>query len=433
MKKALIISYYWPPAGGISVHRSLKIVKYLRNFGWEPVVFTPENAHYSYNDEGNFRDVPENLTVLRNRILEPFKIFKLLSGRNKNDSLNNIVHVRTRRQTVIDKIGIWIRANFFIPDARSLWIPRSVKYLVNYLQKNPVDIIFADGPPHTNNVIAMRVSKKTGIPYLADFQDPWTQVDYYQLFPFTRRADKKHRSLEQEVFKQASKITIASPSWKHDLEKIGARNVEVLYWGYDEEDFIELQPETDSSFSFTHTGLLGYDRNPVTLFKILKELSGQDNEFKSALKLNLIGQVDYSVHQSIREAGLEDFVHEYGIISRKKTLEIAMGSSVLLLLLNKAFNSKGRLPGKLYEYLKIRRPVLGLGMKGSDAEKILHETGAGSFFDYEDHENIKKFILNAFIKYKKGRLDPNQGNIEKYSILNQVRKLAEFFNEIIEN
>jgi hypothetical protein len=430
MKKVLVISYYWPPAGGISVHRSLKIVKYLRSFGWEPTVLAPLDAHYSYYDDGNLKDIPENLTVIRKRIIEPFATFKLISGRKKNESMNNILHVRSRKQTIIDKLGIWIRANFFIPDARALWIGPSVRYLRRYLKKNPVDVLFADGPPHTNNVIAMKVSKKTGIPYLADFQDPWTQVDYYELFPFTRWADKKHRKLEQAVFRQASRITIASPSWKKELEKIGARNVEVLYWGYDDDDYVNLVPEKDPSFSITHMGLMGFDRNPQTLFRILNELIDEIPGFKSDLKLKLIGQTDYSIKKSIKNFNLEDVTINYGIINRSRALNISSGSSLLLLLLNQAKNAKGRLPGKLYEYLKIRRPILALGIKDSDAERIIKETGAGVFFEYTDYKKLKEYLILTYKKYKEDNLPDTTGNIEKYSVKNQVRKLASFFNDI---
>jgi len=430
MRKVLIISYYWPPAGGISVHRSLKFAKYLRKFGWEPIVYVPSNADYPYYDEGNLKDIPENLTVLTQPIKEPFKIFKALSGRGKSESLNNIVHVRTRKQSLIDKLGIWIRGNFFIPDARSLWIRPSVKYLSSFLKSNPVDAIFADGPPHTNNVIAMKLSKRRGIPYLADFQDPWTQVDYYELFPIIRWADKKHKRLEQEVFREASKITIASPSWKIDLEQIGAKNVDVLYWGYDEEDFAELNPIENPYFSIAHIGLMGFDRNPEVLFKVLGDLKEENEEFSKDLKIILAGQIDYSVKKTISECDLDFNVEYHGIVGRIAALKMAKGCSLLLLLLNKARNAKGRLPGKLYEYLRLRRPVITLGQKDSDAEHIIRQTGSGESFEYDDSLKIRDFILSSYDKFKNKQLLQTTGEIGYYSVENQTKRLAEFLNGI---
>ncbi len=430
MRKVLIISYYWPPAGGISVHRSLKFAKYLRKFGWEPVVYVPSNANYPYYDEGNLKDIPENLTILTRPIKEPFNIFKILSGRGKNESLNNIVHVRTRKQSLIDKLGIWIRGNLFIPDARSLWIRPSVKYLSSYLKANPVDAIFADGPPHTNNVIATKLSKRYGIPYLADFQDPWTQVDYYELFPITSWADKKHKRLEQEVFNQASKITIASPSWKIDLEQIGAKNVEVLYWGFDEEDFADLKPIENPYFSIAHIGLMGFDRNPEVFFRVLGDLKEENQEFSKDLKIILAGQIDYSVKKSISECNLDINVEYHGIVDRIAALKMAKGCSLLLLLLNKAKNAKGRLPGKLYEYLRLRRPVVALGFKDSDAEEIIKNTGSGESFEYDDSLKIRDFILSSYNKFKNEQLLQTTGEIGYYSVENQTKRLSEFLNGI---
>jgi glycosyltransferase involved in cell wall biosynthesis len=430
MRKVLIISYYWPPAGGISVHRSLKFAKYLRKFDWEPIVYVPSKADYPYFDEGNFKDIPENLTILTHPIKEPFKLFKMVSGRGKDESLNNIVHVRTRKQSWIDKLGIWIRGNFFIPDARSLWIQPSVKYLSTYLKSNQIDAIFADGPPHTNNVIAMKLSKKYGIPYLADFQDPWTQVDYYDLFPLTSWADSKHKRLEQEVFRQASKITIASPSWKTDLEHIGAENVDVLYWGYDEDDFSDLEAIENPYFSIAHIGLMGFDRNPDLLFKVLGELKEEDQQFNQDLKIILVGQIDYSIKKKISEYNLDLNVEYHGIVDRIAALKIAKGSSLLLLLLNKAKNAKGRLPGKLYEYLRLRRPVLTLGLKNSDAEQIIDDTLSGESVEYDDTGKIRDFILDSYNRFKNNQLLQTTGDISFYSVENQTRRLAEFLSEI---
>ncbi|MCD6367231.1 MAG: glycosyl transferase family 1, partial [Bacteroidales bacterium] len=235
MKKVLIISYYWPPAGGISVLRTLKFTKYLRKFGWEPIVYAPQNASYLYLDKNNFDDIPENIEIIRRKILEPFNLFRILTGRNKNDTSNPVY--ATSRKSFLDNFSIWLRGNFFIPDARCLWIKPSVKFLTGYLKENPADAILTDGPPHTNTVIGMRLAQKFNIPFLADFQDPWTQVDYYKMMKIGKRADKKHHRLEQEVFRVAKKITIASPTWAKDLEKIEAKNVDTIYYGYDEEDF----------------------------------------------------------------------------------------------------------------------------------------------------------------------------------------------------
>lgn len=261
MKKVLVITYYWPPAGGVSVLRTLKIVKYLREFGWEPIVFTVSNPSYPYIDMNNLNDVPDGLEVIKGPIIEPFDIFKKLSGRKKEERLDNILQVRSKNSNLFESLGIWVRANFFIPDARSLWIRPSVKYLKRYLKKNKVDAIFSDGPPHTNTVIANKLSVNFNLPWLADFQDPWTQADYYEMFPIGKIAHLRHMKMEKRVFENADKITIASPTWKNDLEKIGANDVSVVYYGYDETDFEKIDSKKLSNkILITHAGLLGIER-----------------------------------------------------------------------------------------------------------------------------------------------------------------------------
>ena len=222
-KRVLIITYYWPPSGGITVLRCLKIAKYLRRYGWEPVIFTAENAHYPTIDRSNGRDVPAGVEVIRQKIWEPYALYKKFMGKPADENVNNVFYTDSAAGGWKHELAVWVRSNFFIPDARATWISGSVKRLTAYLSKHPVDAIFSDGPPHSNTRIATLVSKATGTPWLADFQDPWTQVDYYQLLNLTRWGRAKHERQEQEAFEQADKITIVSPTWKTELEAIGRR------------------------------------------------------------------------------------------------------------------------------------------------------------------------------------------------------------------
>lgn len=432
MKKVLIITYYWPPAGGIGVQRCLKLAKYLRGFGWEPVVYTAKNAQYSYFDVSGLKDVPPGIEILKRKIFEPFTFYKLLSGRKKTDPVPNPIHVRSKRSGWLDQLAVWIRGNFFIPDARSLWIKPSIRYLSKYLKNIPVDAIFSDGPPHTNTVIAGRLSKKFGIPWLADFQDPWTQVDYYPLLKLTRKADRKHKKLEQEVFKTAGAITIASPTWKKDLESIQAKNVHVVYWGYDEDDFVDQPVEKDPHFIISHSGLLGYDRNPKVFFQVIHDLINEVPSRKEMIRLIFPGSVDFSVRDEIEKLGLLEITSFPGTLPRPEALKITCRSNLLLLPLNQAANAKGRIPGKFFENLRSQIPVLCLGPAGSDVATILEKTGHGECFSYDDYQGIKQFIA----KYLKAGNQSGQilctGDVSEYFVKNQVQKVASLLNDLPE-
>lgn len=426
-KKVLIITYYWPPAGGISVLRCLKFAKYLREFGWEPIVYVPENADYPSYDDTNSKDIPEGITILKYPIWEPFSLFKKLSGRKKSDNANP-VYQRDKKPSLIDKFSIWLRGNYFIPDARAAWIKPSVKYLSEYLSNNPVDALLTDGPPHTNTVIACQLSKKFSIPWLADFQDPWTQVDYYKMMHIGRRADGIHKRLEQEAFRTAKKITIASPTWKKDLESIGANNVDVIYWGYDEDDFAPITPQKNTDhFVILHAGILGFDRLPDKFIKAVGDLAKANSQFRKKLLLKFYGPVDFELKELVQKEGLEQNTLFGGNISRQKVLEELMNANLLLLLLNKADNAQGRLPGKLYEYLRAYTPILCLGPEHSDASHILKETQTGDSLEYNDYEGIFKTITRAF-EHKSMDFKPQ--NIQQFDIKNQTEKVAGYLNEI---
>jgi len=430
MKKVLIVTYYWPPSGGIGVHRSLKFVKYLRDFGWEPIVYAPQDAQYPYFDETNYKHIPENLTVLKHRIFEPFDLFRKVSGRKKTDQANP-VYVRDRKLSKIDNLAIWIRGNLFIPDARCFWIKPSLRYLRKYLSENPVDAIFSDGPPHTNTVIACRLSKATGIPWLMDFQDPWTQVDYYDMLKIGKRADRIHHKLEKEAFETAKKTTIVSPCWKTDIEKIGAKNVDVLYWGYDEDDFAHESEPLDEEFSIVHAGQLGYDRSPDTLIKILGDIKRKNPEFSKKLQLKFAGTVDYAIVEQIKKEGLEENYVALGNISRPEAIKLTEKAQLLLLPLNIAENAKGRIPGKLFENLRVKRPILCLGPTDSDVSKILQKTNSGKTSEYDDYQALHGYIIEIFNKYNSGNNKPESFGFESFNVKTQTEILAGYLNEIV--
>ncbi len=433
-KRVLIISYYWPPSGGIAVLRCLKFAKYLRKFGWEPVVFTAKDAHYPTVDDSNDRDLPPGLEVIRQPIWEPYSWYKQFMGKPADENVNNVFYTDEADGGWKHNLAVWVRSNFFIPDARATWIAGSVKRLTAYLKEHPVDAILSDGPPHSNTRIATLVSRATGIPWLADFQDPWTQVDYYQLLNLTGWGRRRHERMEQEAFDQATKITIVSPSWKSDLESIGARNVDVLVWGYDPDDFAGLTRRPHEKFTLTHLGIMGYDRHPQPLFSAIARLNETLPGFREAFELRLFGQVDHRIRTSIEAFGIENQVNFAGSVPRGEALQQTLDSHLLLLLLNQQDNAKGRIPGKLFEYLAARRPIVNFGPTDSDVAGILSETGSGPTFDYgAAPEAITAELTSHFARYQRGTdIAMDREVIEKYSHPVLVKQLAGWLEEIVE-
>lgn len=431
LKKVLVITYYWPPAGGIGVLRCLKFVKYLRQYGWEPVVYTVADPSYAYIDHNNEKDIPEGITVLRGRAYDPTALFKKLSGRKKNDPLQNIVTSSTKKPSFIDNFGIWVRGNFFIPDARFLWAKPSISYLSEYLKEHKIDAILTDGPPHTNTLIGLRLSQMLNIPWLADFQDPWTQVDYYAKMKIGKRADQKHKRLEQEVFQTARKITIASPSWKTDLEAIGAKNVDVIYYGYDESDFLGFKKQPSPVFSIFHAGLLGSDRNISIFFETIRELLSETPALKAIIRMEFAGEVDHSIKEAVELNGLSDITIFSGMLSRKTVIEKYQSASLLLLPVNQAENAKGRIPGKLFEYLRTYTPILVFGPEDGDVKQIVEDKKLGISVSYERSESIiKQYLLSLLIQFNPLEPVSLQADIHELSNEHITGKIAYFLHEI---
>lgn len=411
--------------------RCLKIAKYLRQFGWEPVIYTAANAHYPSIDHTNERDVPPGATVLRHPIWEPYHIYKRLTGKPPDANVNNVFYVQDDKPGFMHHFSVWMRSNFFIPDARAAWIAPSVRFLRRYLREHPVHAIFSDGPPHTNTRIATLLKQYTGIPWLADFQDPWTQVDYFAMLRLTPWGRRRHERMEQEVFRWADRITIVSPSWARDLEAIGAQRVSVIPWGFDPDDYADLPVPDTSKFVLAHTGIMGHDRNAPALFQALRALCAAEPGFAQHLELRLVGQVDFSVQEAIRGAGLQDHLHLPGSVDRRQALQLAASSAVLLLLLNQQPNAMGRIPGKLFEYLALRRPILTLGPPQADAARIIEDAAAGHAFAYDDAQGIQAAVLQWYRAWKAGALSaPLNTSIEPYSSVHLTARIAALLNEI---
>ena len=424
-KKLLIISYYWPPAGGVVTYRLLKFIKYLQPLGWQITVYVPNNPRYENMDPSLEEQVPSGVTVIRHPIVEPLAWLSRLSQKG---NANTTLSAQSKHAGWAARLALWIRGNLFIPDARRLWIGPSVRFLRKYLREHSVDILFSTAPPHTTTVIANRLKQYTQVPWVADFRDPWTQVDYLQWFPLTRWAWQKHRRLEQQALQQANLILNVSEAWKEDLERIGARTVEVIYSGYDPDDFAHLSRTAPEKFIITHAGLLGYDRLPQQLFAVLQKLLQEDAALADKLLLQLVGAVDEEVVRCAQSYGLGPYLTCPGVVSRQETLQLLIDSSVVLVLLNHAKNAKGRVPGKLFEGLASGNAILCLGPLDSDAATIVRRAGAGECIEYTEADRMEECLRRWYTLFINGQAAVAHPS-EEYSAAYQTSRLDQLLRE----
>ncbi|MFH1121129.1 MAG: glycosyltransferase family 4 protein [Bacteroidota bacterium] len=429
-RRVLIISYYWPPSGGAGVQRWLKFVKYLRLSGWEPVIYTPENPEYPAIDESLAKDIPDGIEIIRTPIWEPYRFYRKLVGAGKNERINAGFLSEKKRPGLAEHFSIWLRGNFFIPDARKFWIKPSVKFLLKYLAEKPVDAIVSTGPPHSMHMIALGVRRKTNLPWLADFRDPWTNIDFYHELMLTGWADKKHHRQELSVLRKADEVVVISRSMRTDFLSILDREYSVITNGFDEEDVTDLKAEPDKKFTVSHIGTMVKTRNPETLWQAIRAETIHNPAFAVNLEIKLVGSVDYSVNESIGKAGLEKYVNRVNYLPHDEVVRVQQQSQVLLLLINDTPNAKVILPGKFFEYMASRRPILCIGPPDGDAAQVIADTGSGIVVEKNDFSGIQKAVRELYSRYESGNTAIKSSGIEKYSRKELTMRLAERLNRI---
>lgn len=371
MKRVLVITYYWPPNGGAAVQRWLKMAKYLPAHGWAPVVYTPSDPEIIAPDPALALQVPAEVEVLRRPIREPYKLYKRLTGRKADDRVHLGFIKEKARGGWREDLAVWLRGNAFIPDARVWWVRPSVKFLLDHLSRNPVDAIVSTGPPHSMHLIALALKKRTGVRWIADWRDPWTNIDFYRQLKLTAAADRRHHRLEREVVAHADVNVAVGWTMAQELEALGSRRTEVITNGFDHDDVPSPPRAVDEDHSLVHVGSMTASRDVPLLWQALAELRRRDPTFGERLRLRFVGPVDQAVLASVERAGLQDKVERIGQLDHAGAMGEMQRARVLLLSVNDTPNAKGVLTSKLFEYLAVGRPILAVGPADGDVARVL--------------------------------------------------------------
>ncbi|MEZ4797763.1 MAG: glycosyltransferase family 4 protein [Flavobacteriaceae bacterium] len=426
-KKVLIVTYYWPPAGGPGVQRWLKFIKYLPDFNIEPIVYVPSNPSYPVIDESLVDEIPKGLAIIKQPIAEPYKLASKLSKR-KSDAISKGIIPDKKRQGLMERLLLFVRGNFFIPDARKKWIKPSVRYLSSYIRNYNINIVITTGPPHSLHLIGLQLKSKLNINWIADFRDPWTTIGYHKKLKLLPMSKKNHKALESKVLNSADKIIVTSNNTKLNFSSLTQKPIEVITNGYDYHSIENVK--LDNKFTLAHIGSLLSDRNPVVLWKALNELVVENKVFASMFQLNFIGVVSEGVLKSIEQHNLSQYVSLKGYVSHEEAIKYQKQSQVLLLIEIDSEDTKCIIPGKLFEYMVSGRPILAFGPKGSDVSEILRNTNTGNYFLYSDHEAIKEAILDMFEAFRTGHLKSNAIGLQQYNRKTLTSKLAELINNL---
>ncbi len=426
LKKVIIITYYWPPSGGSGVQRYLYFTKYLRQFGWEPVIFTVEDGAYSVVDEKLMDEVPKGIEVIKQKAWEPNQLYKKITGRKETASIDSSIF-KDQKKSFVNRLAIWVRGNLFIPDARMFWIKPSVKRLNKYIENNKVDAIISTSPPQSTHLIANKVSKQNKTPWLADFRDPWTDIGYFDELKLSNWAKKKHLKLEEMVMQNADSLLTVSRIWQKDFEKIRKSSVDYIPNGYESTSVKEIITPDKDFYTWSYVGVLTEDREPTVLWEEMDELYKSNTEFSNKFRLRFVGNISNQIQENIKKYSFHEKVTFKGNIPKSELNEVLYTSNVLLLI--GIPGVRGVLPGKVFEYLNTKRFILNISEENSEAEDFLNKVNGGLSSSFEDREKTKENILELWQNNLDNTMVKSAG-LKKYSRENITKELVLILNRI---
>ena len=413
MKKVLIITYYWVPAGGVAVQRFLKFTKYLRDYGWEPIILTVKDGSYPYTDPMLQDEVPEGIQVYRTKTFEPFEIYNLLRGQ-KGKTVPLAVATASKK-SLFQKLSGYIRANFFLPDARVGWKPYAIKQASEIIASQKMDAIITTGPPHSTHLIGQALKAKYKLPWVADFRDPWTEIFNNQYLPFTASSIAKDKKMEAAVLRDCDVATVIGEGMKTVFPSAYTAKMQVITNGYDESDYDrDLKPETDK-FRMRYVGNLFSNQNIPALWSAIAELRKESADFAKDFELELTGKVDSAIRESIAEYGLQECTKYISFIPHQEAVAKMQTASLLLSVIPDVANNKLIITGKIFEYMGAGRPIFLIGPPDSDAAIVVNNSQSGSIHDYREKDKMKESLLKYYQQFKSGVYNEVPKNIEAYS------------------
>ena len=434
MKSVLILTYYWPPAGGPGVQRWLKFAKYLEEFGWKAHILTVRDGTYSALDEQLLKEVPEGIPVYKTKSRDPFRIYNILKGKKSGSVSVALININ-KEKSLVDRLSMYIRSNCCIPDARKGWIPFAYKEAMKIISDKNIDMIVTTGPPHSTHLAGLKIKRKIGIKWLADLRDPWTTVYYNDMLPRTEATKRKDKKYEDDVLGNADVLTVVSPGMKKEFSDRNP-HIEVVLNGF---DLADMEPSgiaggSDGRFRLTYTGNFKPNQHVPLIWDAISELIAEDEGFRKNFVLSFVGNVDATVPGYFSEKALSENLELISYVPHAEVTRLMAESDLLLFVIPQSLNNKLIITGKLFEYLASGTPVLSVGPVDGDAALILKDTGRDKMIDYLDKETFKQRLYQLYRDWKENNSNLPQMDVrmlDKYSRRSSASNIAEIMKELI--
>lgn len=447
MKKVLVVAYLFPPIGGIGVQRSLKMVKYLRQFGWEPYVLTVDPVYHATYDPSLMQQVPAGVVIERVPQSDPSVFLRMRQAKGAQNATSTsgenhtaagvsqrikgavLSAVKTSVKTLKDLV--------MIPDDQALWYLRAREKAVEMVRRHQIDLIYTTSGPHSDLLVGRYVKRKTGIPWIAEFRDPWTQNMHFNARGWRKRIEEK---MERSVMLEADRVVTVTDSFARNFQKKYPEMTPpaVIYNGFDPEDYQDIRPSgNEGKFTLAYTGILYQKRHPRHFLKAVHELIAEGKMERDQIRLTFAGVFDYPGYSEnsdyVRQLGLDDVVDVRGYLPHHEALSLLKGADVQLLIGDTAPESGDYIPGKLFEYMALGKPIFALMMPGAST-RIIDQYQLGKWVEPADHEAIKDTLYRMYLNWKESRSAlPQVGkkrDLHKYQRDYQAGQLAEIMGNL---
>jgi len=430
-KKVLFVVYNFPPAAGAATQRVLKFLKYLNKFGFQTFVLTVNKVDYPDLDFSLIEKIPSETKVIKTKYWTPFGIYRKITGR-KSDEKIPVAFIKDNHKSIAERISVFLRLNFFLPDAKVGWLPFAVNEGKKLIKSEKIDVVISSGPPHTTHLIAKSLKQKTKIKWIADFRDPWTDIDYYSGMKRTKIAQWIDSKLEKSVLKNADYVVSASEGYLNIIKSKGIENnYDVLTNGFDIDDFQHIKHKPQSKFIISYTGNMPITRNPENLWLALEELLQENSDFAENFEFHFAGVIDEEIENKIKEMKFYKHFLNHGYVSHTEVLDLIFNSHLLIMIVNRVATSNEILPGKIFEYIASGNFVLVIGPESGVSACLIKYVKQGVAIDYEDKSRMKDLILQLYNKWKKGELIKIE-SAEKYEFTRDriTQRLIQIINSV---
>lgn len=422
MKKILLISYYWPPNAGVGARRWLNFQKYLSK-EYSITIYTPKNPSFLNEDEALLNSISSNTNIIKKNIWEPYDLYKKFTNKN---NVNPGLLIDSSKG-LKEKFTNWVRANFFIPDAKYFWIDQSVSYLSKVFSKENFDYVISTGPPHSMHLIALNLRRKYNFKWISDFRDPWTNMEYFAKLPFTDYSKKKHFDLQKKVISKADLTLTVSDSWSKEFFHLGAIRTAVVYNGFDK---YNSSIEFHDKFRIGHFGLFNELRDHSGIWKALSTCVSRNEKFKEDLEIYFSGPIHKNFRKNLKTHNLDSYLNYFEWNNLEKMKKEMLKCSVLIVSQSDTQDAMGRLPAKFFEYMATGLPIVAVGRKNSDLSKIVAKYQCGIFLEFNSLHKLSSCLLNYYNKYLQKEIILKNNNVDNFSWKNQASNLVDLLKNL---